>query len=132
LNVVLDTNILVSAFWSPNGKAAYVVKQIIDGKINLCCDSRILAEYREVLFRPKFKFDRWQINSILELFEKDGIFVVPEPLPDIFFADESDRIFFEVAKFCNATFVTGNLKHFPQDNSIISLTDYFVSIYQTL
>lgn len=132
MNVVLDTTILVSAFWSPNGKAAYVVKQIIDGKINLCCDSRILSEYREVLFRPKFQFDLWQINSLLELFEKDGIFVVPEPLPDICFADESDRIFFEVAKFCNATLVTGNLKHFPQDDSIMSLTDYFFTISKTL
>ena len=131
MNVVLDTNILVSAFWSPNGKAAYVVKQIIDGKINLCCDNRILSEYREVLLRPKFQFDRWQINSLLEFFEKDGI-VVPDLLPDIFFADDSHIIFFEVAKFCNATLVTGNLKHFPNDDSIISLTDYFFKISQTL
>jgi len=33
LNVVFDTNILVSAFWSPNGKAAYVLKQIIAEKL---------------------------------------------------------------------------------------------------
>lgn len=130
MNVVLDTNILVSAFWTPNGKAAYVVRQIIDGKINLCCDSRILSEYREVLLRPKFHFDHWQINSLLELFEKDGIFVVANPLPDILFVDESDKMFFEVAKFCNAPLVTGNLKHYPQDNLIMSLTDYFLLINQ--
>ena len=128
MNVVLDTNILVSAFWTPNGKAAYVVKQIIDGKINLCCDSRIISEYREVLFRPKFHFDHWQVNSLLELFEKDGIFVVANPFPDIHFDDESDKMFFEVAKFCNATLVTGNLKHYPKEDFIMSLTDYFFKI----
>ncbi len=35
MNVVLDTNILVSAFWSPNGKAAYVVKQMIESFLKL-------------------------------------------------------------------------------------------------
>ena len=123
--VVLDTNVIVSALWTPNGKAAYIVNQVIAGNLKLCHDYRILTEYREVLSRPKFKFSSWQINFLLETFEKDGISVIPQTLPNISFPDESDRVFYEVAKFCNAPLVTGNLKHFPQDDYIITVTDFY-------
>ena len=123
--VVLDTNVIVSALWTPNGKAAYIVNQVIAGNLKLCHDYRILTEYREVLSRPKFKFSSWQINFLLETFEKDGISVIPQPLTNIPFADESDKVFYEVAKFCSAPLVTGNLKHFPQDDCIIKVTDFY-------
>lgn len=123
--MVLDTNVIVSALWTPDGKAAYIVNQTISGNLKLCHDYRILTEYREVLSRPKFKFSTWQINFLLDTFEKDGISVVPQPLPIISFPDESDRVFYEVAKFCNAPLVTGNLKHFPKDNCIITVTDFY-------
>ena len=125
---VLDTNVLVSALWTPNGKAAYIVNQAISGRLKLCHDYRILAEYREVLSRPKFKFYDWQINFLLERLEKDGISVIPNALPHVPFTDESDRVFYEVAKFCNAPLVTGNLKHYPQDDCIITLADFYNKI----
>lgn len=125
---VLDTNVLVSALWTPNGKAAYIVNQAIAGRLKLCHDYRILAEYREVLSRPKFKFYDWQINSLLERLEKDGISVIPHALPQVPFSDESDRVFYEVAKFCNAPLVTGNLKHYPKDDCIITLSDFYDKI----
>ena len=125
---VLDTNILVSALWTPNGKAAYIVNQAIAGKLKLCHDYRILAEYREVLSRPKFKFYDWQINFLLERLEKNGISVIPDALPQVSFTDESDRVFFEVAKFCRAPLVTGNLKHYPQDDCIVTLSEFYDKI----
>lgn len=123
--VVLDTNVIVSALWTPDGKAAYIVNQVIAGKLKLGHDYRILTEYREVLSRPKFKFSNWQINFLLDTFEKDGISVIPQSLTTIPFSDESDRVFYEVAKFCNAPLVTGNLKHFPKDDCIITVTDFY-------
>ena len=123
--LVLDTNVIVSALWTPNGKAAYIVNQVIVGNLKLCHDYRILTEYRDVLSRPKFKFALWQINFLLETFEKDGISVIPVSLPYVPFSDESDRVFYEVAKFCNAPLVTGNLKHFPKDDFIMSVTDFY-------
>ena len=77
---VLDTNVIVSALWTPSGKAAYIVNQVIAGNLKLCHDYRILTEYREVLSRPKFKFSSWQINFLLETFEKDGISVIANAL----------------------------------------------------
>ena len=123
--VVLDTNVIVSALWTPDGKAAYIVNQVIAGNLKLCHDYRILTEYRKVLSRPKFKFSLWQINFLLDTFEKDGISVIPSSLSYVPFSDESDRMFYEVAKFFNAPLVTGNLKHFPKDDCIMTVTDFY-------
>ena len=125
---VLDTNVLVSALWTPNGKAAHIVNQAISGRLKLCHDYRILAEYREVLSRPKFKFYDWQVNFLLERLEKDGISVIPIALPQVPFTDESYRVFYEVAKFCDAPLVTGNLKHYPQDNCVVTVSDFYDKI----
>lgn len=128
MTAVLDTNLIVSALWTPNGKAAYIVNQVIAGNLKLCHDYRILAEYRDVLSRPKFKFSAWQINFLLETFERDGISVIPDFLPNVNFVDESDRVFYEVAKFCNAPLITGNLKHFPQDECVMSVADFYFQL----
>ena len=122
---VLDTNVIVSALWTPSGKAAYIVNQVIAGNLKLCHDYRILIEYREVLSRPKFKFSSWQINFLLETFERDGISVIADALTDVPFTDESDKKFYEVAKFCNAPLVTGNLKHYPQNSLVKSVAEYY-------
>ena len=129
--VVLDTNVLVSAFWTPDVKAAYILHQVVAGNLKLCHDYRILAEYREVLSRPKFKFQSWQIDFLLETFEKDGISVIPMQLPEVQFTDESDKVFYEVAKFCNAPLVTGNLKHFPNDSCITTVADFYNFLIQS-
>lgn len=123
--VVLDANVVVSALWTSNVKAAHIVNQVIAGNLKLCYDYRILAEYRDILARPNFKFSPWQINFLLETFEKDGISVIPTPLPQVPFSNESDRVFFEVAKFYNVPLITGNVKHFPQDYCVINVVDYY-------
>ena len=48
---------------------------------------------------------------------------MPESLADVFL-DEADKKFYEVAKFCGAVLVTGNLKHFPKDPLVMSVTDF--------
>ena len=123
--VVLDANVVASALWTSNGKAAHIVNQVIAGNLKLCYDYRILAEYRDILARPNFKFSPWQISFLLETFEKDGISVIPTPLPQVPFSNESDRVFFEVAKFYNVPLITGNVKHFPQDYCVINVADYY-------
>ncbi|GMO65076.1 MAG: hypothetical protein Ta2A_13100 [Treponemataceae bacterium] len=112
--VVLDTNILVSGFWSPNGEPAKILALLQNGNLSACYDQRILTEYHEVLARPKFGFDPWEINDFLSFLQQEGLSVVPAPLP-MEFIDESDRAFYETAKHCNACLITGNIKHFPKD-----------------
>lgn len=40
------------------------------------------------------------------------------------FAAEADKKFYEAAKFCGAVLVTGNVKHFPEDPSVMSAADF--------
>lgn len=121
--VVLDTNIIVSALLSPAGKPAYVLKQFLDGDYTLCCDTRILREYEIVLQRPKFHFNKESIKELLTFIRARCLLVTPVPL-EIEFSDESDKKFYEVAKYCNAVLITGNLKHFPEDPLVKSVRQF--------
>ena len=121
--VVVDTNILVSAFWSKNGNPARIVGLIQNRTITPCYDYRILEEYEEVLSRAKFGFDEWEISDFLSQIKHDGISIVAKSV-DIPFVDESDKKFYEVAKQCNARLITGNLKHFPTDGLVILPADF--------
>ena len=125
VNIVLDTNILVSAAWSPGKNASAILNAVFARKFSACYDFRILEEYDRVLHYPKLQFSEWEINSILDPLIKNGISVVPEPLPEISFErDESDRKFYEVAAYCNAILITGNLSHYPPEEFIMSPADF--------
>jgi putative PIN family toxin of toxin-antitoxin system len=124
---VLDTNVLVSSLWSPDSGPAKIVALMQNGVLVPCYDSRILTEYQDVLRRPKFQFSKWEVDALLDQIEKDGLSVVPLPLTQPF-TDEDDRKFFEVAKHCNAQLITGNLRHFPQDDLVVSVADFLYSV----
>ena len=125
MNIVLDTNVLVSAAWSPGRNASNILNAVFARRFTVCFDYRILEEYDRVLHYPKLSFREWEINRILDPIIKNGISVVAEPLPDVpFDRDETDRKFYEVAKFCDAILITGNLAHYPDDASILSPADF--------
>jgi putative PIN family toxin of toxin-antitoxin system len=121
--VVLDTNILVSALWSRNGSPSQVLSLVINGRILPCHDYRILAEYIEVLRRPRFDFQQWEITDLLACIKNKGISVVASPSA-LSFTDEDDKKFYEVAKHCGAKLITGNRKHFPLDDMVVSAADF--------
>ncbi len=125
MNIVLDTNVLVSALWSPGKKASEILNAVFSRKFTACYDHRILEEYSLVLHYRKFPFSEWEINAVLEPLIKSGISVIADPLPDVPFTDESDRKFYEVAKFCGAILITGNQKHYPDESDIMAMPDFF-------
>ena len=121
--VVIDTNILVSALWSKSGAPARAGGLVLSGQLTPCYDHRIMLEYRQVLQRPKFCFRPAEVNALLDWFRQIGRSVVPAPV-DVPFVDEADRKFYEVAKYCGAILITGNLKHFPEDDAVMSVSDF--------
>lgn len=123
MEVVIDTNILVSALWSKNGAPARIISMVINGSLVPCYDYRILSEYREVLRRPKFRFSNGEINFLLDWIESSGRSVVTDPIEENF-TDEADKKFYEVAKFCQAKLITGNIKHFPQDPLVVTVAEF--------
>lgn len=125
--IVIDTNVLVSALWSKNSNPARLLYLVFEGTLKPCYDYMILEEYQEVLKRPKFKFSESDIQNLLEGIKSMGMSVIAEPI-SVKFEDEEDKKFYEVTKFCNAKLITGNLKHFPKDNYIMSVLKFLESL----
>lgn len=112
--IVLDTNVLVSAVLTPFGTAARVLDLVIGGEAVLLLDDRLLAEYREVLLRPKFGFDSALVEHLVDYFETAGEHVMAGPVTAKL-PDPDDAPFFEVAVAGGAdALVTGNKRHYPR------------------
>jgi putative PIN family toxin of toxin-antitoxin system len=113
LRIVLDTNVLVSGLLSPFGPPGEIVRIVSSGSITLCLDARIVAEYHDVLSRPRFGFDRDAVATLLDFLESSGEMVASEPL-QLRLPDPDDEPFLEGALACEADgLVTGNIGHFP-------------------
>ena len=113
MRIVLDTNVLVSAILSPFGAPAGIFNAILSGQLILLYDDRIIAEYREVLNRPKFDFEKNLISDILDFIEVKGERILAIPI-NVKLPDPFDLPFVEVAITGKASFlITGNKKHFP-------------------
>jgi len=122
MRIVLDTNILVSGLLTPFGAPAQIVRMVASGPLVVCYDARILAEYEEVLRRPKFDFPEPAILALLDQIEGEGISFATAPLATAL-PDRDDEPFLEVALAANAEtpgdsvpLVTGNTKHFPEES----------------
>ena len=103
MNIVLDTNVLVSALWSPANKPAAIVNAVLSRRFTVCYDYRILEEYTKVLHRPKFGFSEWEIQYLLDAIAINGISVIADLIAD----------------------VTGNTRHYPASGNIMTVSDFY-------
>ena len=114
--VVLDTNIIVSALLVPAGTQASVLLLALKGQIALYISHAVLAEYEEVLRRPRLKLQTRQIQEALAAIRKVAHFIMPTQTLSVS-AHESDNRFLECAEAARADYlVTGNTRHFPQSH----------------
>ena len=72
---VIDTNVFVSALITKNPESpTRLVYDFIDnGEIIPLYNDEIIAEYKEVLSRPKFKLSQELITALLSLVVEHGI-----------------------------------------------------------
>lgn len=83
------------------------------GAVRLCHDHRILAEYAEVLARPRFQFDPERVHDVLAKLEQDGASIQATDQP-LDLPDADDEPFLAVALAGAADYlVTGNLADYP-------------------
>jgi len=132
VKVVLDTNVVVSAFLSPGGKPAVILKEVLHGSFDICINTAILVEYEQVLSRVKFS-ERISLSSIQRFFEilyEIGIKIDCVPSSTVLH-DEADRMFYDTAKAAKAILITGNKKHYP-DESFIQDPAGFISLLQDM
>ena len=115
MRLVVDTNVLVSGLLSPFGPPGVIVNLIATGRLRLCYDTRIFAEYVEVLGRPAFPFGETEVAALLSQVAAAGELVAPAPWPARL-PDPNDAPFLEVASAAFPEYlVTGNVRHFPSD-----------------
>ena len=113
MRVVLDTNILISAYWTPDGLESQTVQLALAGTITACVSLAVWAEYRDVLFRDKFASIRGRAEELLAKLEACAVQVEPRETVSAAI-DEDDNRFLECAVAAGAAYlITGNLKHYP-------------------
>ncbi len=111
---VIDTNVVVSGLLNPHGPSARVLNAVLDGRMKLVYDARILAEYRDVLHRPRLKLAPGKIQAFLNAL-RGQVIVTPRALV-VSAPDADDIVFVEAAlATTDKTIVTGNLAHYPPE-----------------
>jgi uncharacterized protein len=113
IRVVVDTNVVVSALLKRAGSPGAVLALIAERRITWCVSKAVLAEYREVLNRPKFRqIDRQKIATLLNLAAAGDLASVITVLS--LSPDEPDNRFLECAEAAAAHYlITGNNRDFP-------------------
>ena len=110
--LVLDTNVLVSAALKPGSDLARIVDRVLLRTAPLYVCPSIVAEYQEVLNRPKFRPRGLPPPWLQRLL--NVAFHEPEPKGWPWQGpDSDDLVFLALAKATNALLITGNLVHFP-------------------
>ena len=113
MRVVLDTNILISALWKPDGLEAQVVRLAREGEILPCVSEALWAEYHDVLSRDKFLKLREAAGNLLFELALRVTYVHPKTRITVSKDDEDNRVL-ECAGEARAEYlITGNLRHFP-------------------
>jgi uncharacterized protein len=114
LRLVLDTNIVVSAALKPDGLQRTVFLLAITKPARLYISETILAEYREVLARPKMNIRKGLQQQILQLIRNHSHPVKPLRALQVT-SDPDDNKFLECGDAARADYlVTGNQRHFPK------------------
>ncbi len=120
---ILDTNVLVSAMLKAGSVPGLVALEAMSGDILPVLNDEILAEYEDVLRRPKFRFEERAIRVFLEELKRRAVYVDAGSVEEVLL-DEKDVIFYAVLmekrKEEEAYLVTGNLKHFPVRTYIVT------------
>ncbi len=112
--VVLDTNVVVSALLNSFGAPGRVLDLVLAEELMAAYDDRVLAECREVLRREKFGFAARDVEALLGFVEAEGLGVNPKPLRAEL-PDPDDVPFLDAAHAAEATLITGNMKHYPEE-----------------
>lgn len=120
MRIVLDTNVLIAGALNPHGVPGSLVNAILDKRVTVLVDDRILFGYQDVLQRPKFLLPWVHVKPLLEFFEHEGEYVTAGPTAATV-PDPGDLPFYEVAMAGGADYlVTGNERRFPKEPFIVS------------
>ena len=120
---VIDTNVIVSSMLKAPSNPAAVVNLIKENVIVPLLNSEIIDEYKNVLLRNEFGFSEEVVEKIINeiiirSIKLDRKSVIEE------FKDKTDIVFYEIVMSVRCTMdaylVTGNIKHYPIRNYVVT------------
>jgi putative PIN family toxin of toxin-antitoxin system len=111
INIVIDTNVLLSAVYSNRGASYKLLSMIDSERFTVNISTTLIYEYEEIL-KSKSKMDASHIDAILDYIclvgKKNSIFYLWRPK----LKDVDDDFLLELAVKSNAIIVTLNSKDF--------------------
>ena len=113
--VVIDTNVLVSSLIQRNYPNFIITELFIEDRFQLCISDELMAEYYEVLTRPKFaKFHEFFIRAESLLVDIEAKAIKYDPTIKLeLITDVDDNKILELADESKADFIiTGNTTDF--------------------
>jgi putative PIN family toxin of toxin-antitoxin system len=114
LNLVLDTNVVVSAILKPAGPERTSLVFALTAPACLYVSHDIVEEYGRVLRPPQLKLSDPRLGELLDLIKNRTVAVTPSRRLQVT-PDPDDNIFLECAEEARADYrVTGNKRHFPR------------------
>ena len=132
--IILDTNVLVSALIQKSYPYLILNDLYLEHKIEVCISEPLLAEYYEVLNRPKFsKFPDFKIKAdqvLADIAINASLFIPKKKVKKL--KDADDDMILELAQECKADFIiTGNTKDFTipkfKKTLIVSPMEYWAN-----
>lgn len=123
--VVWDTNVLVSSQLKQGSLPSLIVEASQTGLLVPVINNEIILEYCDVLFRPKFGFGQQAATLLRRLFDASVDIAPASLLSGWHMPDADDAVFYATALAARkaglkAYVVTGNQRHFPQEDFIVS------------
>jgi putative PIN family toxin of toxin-antitoxin system len=130
--IIIDTNVIVSSLIQISFPHRIIFDLFIEDKIHLCISPQLMAEYYEVLKRPKFaQFQEFAVKArvVLANIELKAIRYIPRIVLELI-SDRDDNKILELADECNADFIiTGNTNDFTfpfyKQTKIVTPKDYW-------
>ena len=121
---IVDTNMIVSAALPSRSDSPpkRIMGAIVKGTIVPIHSEYLLNEYRGVLQRDRFRFDRNDVDILIGFLESTGISVEPED-KDYGLPDPKDSPIYAVAISSleyDPYLITGNIRHFPKTDRIVT------------
>lgn len=115
MRVVIDTNVIVSAFLSPTDAPAQVLTYLEQEAFVLLISEPILEEYQRALnyakLRALHRMSRAAVADVIDDMRATAVLVEPNERLDVVRQDRDDNKFFECAVAGDATYiVSGDTK----------------------
>jgi putative PIN family toxin of toxin-antitoxin system len=90
LRVVLDTNVYITAFHSPEGVCGGLMEYAAQGYYELIVSPAIVGEFGKAI-RRDFQIDEEKHLRFMKFLVKRGKLVVPQTIPDVIKEDPPDN-----------------------------------------